>query len=659
MNDTLKKVDQEGKRSPRRSDRSQWTLSQRMERIETERRLEKRRRERQAAEQQALDAANTAAKRTAVRETAAGDRQERNAPRPRTAARAEETARRESVRRSRDTQEAKTAAKAVYQPHPETEPRPKAVRTERSETDAEPVSLWQQATDWVRHVRRRWHHIRREQRAKRFPESNRLLIQLLLMLGGLLPMIGSRLRETLVGRHRRAVRRTNGFHAKFEGKRRIRALPFLCAVAGIAVLALFSSFYTFGTTVTYDGQEVAKVSSKMSAQDAVRDLEKVTSQALGGNYTIGTNLLRYDSGLMLRKEVVDGDTFEEELSGKIGLVTYGYSLYVDGEMIGATPYEGALEELLHQLQTRVSNENTISGGFQEDVTVKPGYVPTEKIMNLGYLAETLYSTKTEEVTYTVKSGDTWSEIANSHGMTSKELLEKNPGYNINRISIGEVLTMSAAVPYLTLTVTQRESYLTDIPYDVEYTDDSSIYKGDYKVLSAGQYGKADVTANVTYVNGEETERTVLSYVTLREPVTEQQARGTKERPTWLPTGSFRWPCSGSITSRFGYRSSIFGSSYHGGLDIANRYGTPIYAADGGTVIYAGWMSSYGYLVQIDHGNGYVTYYGHNSRLLVSVGQKVYKGQQIAKMGSTGNSTGNHCHFEVRYNGVRKNPLNYL
>ena len=71
------------------------------------------------------------------------------------------------------------------------------------------------------------------------------------------------------------------------------------------------------------------------------------------------------------------------------------------------------------------------------------------------------------------------------------------------------------------------------------------------------------------------------------------------------------------------------------------------------------MSGYGYLVRISHGNGYETYYGHNSRLLVSVGQKVYKGQQIAKVGSTGNSTGNHCHFEVRYNGVAKNPLNYL
>ena len=71
------------------------------------------------------------------------------------------------------------------------------------------------------------------------------------------------------------------------------------------------------------------------------------------------------------------------------------------------------------------------------------------------------------------------------------------------------------------------------------------------------------------------------------------------------------------------------------------------------------MSGYGYLVRINHGNGYETYYGHNSSLTVSVGQKVYKGQQIARVGSTGNSTGNHCHFEVRYNGVAKNPLNYL
>jgi len=146
---------------------------------------------------------------------------------------------------------------------------------------------------------------------------------------------------------------------------------------------------------------------------------------------------------------------------------------------------------------------------------------------------------------------------------------------------------------------------------------------------------------------------------LKEPVTEVQARGTMERPTWLPTGSFRWPTSGTITSRYGYRNIFGGSSFHSGIDIANSYGTDIVAADGGEVIYAGWMSGYGYLVQIDHQNGYVTYYGHNSSLEVSVGDKVYKGQHIAEMGSTGRSTGNHLHFEVRVNGNRRDPLDYF
>ena len=142
-------------------------------------------------------------------------------------------------------------------------------------------------------------------------------------------------------------------------------------------------------------------------------------------------------------------------------------------------------------------------------------------------------------------------------------------------------------------------------------------------------------------------------------VAQQAANGqsTESNP-----GGYIWPVNSRyITSTVGGRASPggIGSTNHKGIDIAAPKGTPVYASDGGTVTYAGWMSGYGYLVRIDHGNGYVTYYGHNSSLLVSVGDHVYKGQQIARMGSTGNSTGNHCHFEVRYNGVAKNPLNYL
>ena len=101
------------------------------------------------------------------------------------------------------------------------------------------------------------------------------------------------------------------------------------------------------------------------------------------------------------------------------------------------------------------------------------------------------------------------------------------------------------------------------------------------------------------------------------------------------------------------------STYHSGIDIGNSYGTSIYASDGGTVTYSGWMSGYGYLIIIDHGNGYQTYYGHNSSLVASLGQKVHKGQLIARMGSTGRSTGNHCHFGIKLNGTFLNPLNYL
>ena len=392
-----------------------------------------------------------------------------------------------------------------------------------------------------------------------------------------------------------------------------------------------------------------------------KDLESITSRTLGETYTIDDSLLQYDSGWMLRQDIEDKAVYEDQLSDEIGLVTSAYCLYVNDVRIGATPYEGALEELLDQLQKAASDEDTISCEFAEDVEIRQEYVPTSEIMNLGYIAELLYSTKTAEVTYEVKKGDTWSQIAAKNDMTSAELLALNPGYNINKLQIGEVLTLSASVPYLTMTVVKQERYLDDVSYNIEYTDSADLYQGDYKVTSKGEYGKADVMAKATYVNGEETERTILSSVTLKEPVTEYRLRGTKVRPTWMPTGSFRWPTSGRISSYFGGRKSPggIGSTNHKGIDIAVPRGTPIYAADGGTVTYSGWMSGYGYLVQIDHGNGYVTRYGHNSSLTVSVGQHVYKGQQVARAGSTGNSTGNHCHFEVRYNGVAKNPLNYL
>lgn len=127
------------------------------------------------------------------------------------------------------------------------------------------------------------------------------------------------------------------------------------------------------------------------------------------------------------------------------------------------------------------------------------------------------------------------------------------------------------------------------------------------------------------------------------------------------SSGYMWPCRGEITSYFGWRTHpIFGTTkYHSGMDIAVDTGTPIHATNNGTVVYSGWLGGYGYCVMIDHGGGLVSLYGHNSALNCSEGQYVSKGTVIAYAGSTGYSTGPHCHFEMRLHGEVTEPLNYL
>ena len=138
----------------------------------------------------------------------------------------------------------------------------------------------------------------------------------------------------------------------------------------------------------------------------------------------------------------------------------------------------------------------------------------------------------------------------------------------------------------------------------------------------------------------------------------RQAQQQSSSPAIVaPSGSgvLGWPVSGPVTSGFGMRWGRM----HEGIDIAVGMGTAVRAAAAGTVIYAGWMSGYGNLVVVDHGNGLSTAYAHNSSLAVGVGQSVSAGELVSYSGNTGNSTGPHVHFEVRVNGSAVDPLGYL
>ena len=295
--------------------------------------------------------------------------------------------------------------------------------------------------------------------------------------------------------------------------------------------------------------------------------------------------------------------------------------------------------------------------FLQDVQIVASSLNESFEMSISDLEAKLGQSRQETQFYKVVKGDTVGRIASKHNMTVSQLKTLNPGKNLNKIYAGEKLTVSAAVPYLSLKQTVKESYTEKIEYGTTIEYSSSMYTGTSKIKSAGVYGEAAVTADVVYVNGVEQGRTVLSYEVTKQPVNQVKLVGTKARPKTMATGHFIKPVKGTVSAYYGKYPTLSGT--HTGIDWRAPKGTSIKASDGGKVIHAGWKGNYGYCVIINHENGYQTYYAHCSKLLVKKGERVYQGQEIAKVGSTGRSTGPHLHFEVRYNGKHQNPLKYV
>ncbi|MDR1328118.1 MAG: peptidoglycan DD-metalloendopeptidase family protein [Oscillospiraceae bacterium] len=208
-------------------------------------------------------------------------------------------------------------------------------------------------------------------------------------------------------------------------------------------------------------------------------------------------------------------------------------------------------------------------------------------------------------------------------------------------------------------VEEASNYLT-VPFETVTVSSPEMYEGDTVVVTGGRDGLRRVITLREYYEGEDDPKETVSSELIIAPVAEQIAVGTAERPPTASYGSYIRPAAGEISSFFGFRRDAIGSSDHKGIDIAGGKGDAIYAADGGEVILADdSIKGFGLLVQIKHDNGDVTYYGHNSKLLVSEGERVSRGQKIAEMGATGVASGVHCHFEIRKDGVPVNPIKYL
>ena len=427
---------------------------------------------------------------------------------------------------------------------------------------------------------------------------------------------------------------------------------------GIGVVAFHGS-YARAYVLEVNGQEVGLVSGEDEVNAILGNVEARAAGILGDDFD-------YDVDVTLSPvyaapdALTDAAEMEDALFQEVGAYMTAYAISVDGVELGCAADRGAIYQMLDEIAQPYLPDDTVRYEFVEDVQVYPVELPSNtKFDDLESIREELSVLRVEEAVYVVKKGDTFNAIAYSLGMKPDDLSALNPDVIVNKLWVDQELVIQQAVPRLSVVAITDETYEEAIPSPVEYIETADLYVGSTKVKEQGEDGLALINAHVTYLNGVEQEREILESTTLKEPTTTYTYTGTTPRPTTASNGYFIWPVRGSISSRFGYRR-IFGStSYHGGIDITCSYGATIKAADGGKVTFAGWQGTYGKLVVITHDDGKETYYAHNSTILVSVGQRVYQGQAIARAGTTGRSTGPHCHFEVRVNGTRVNPRNYL
>jgi murein DD-endopeptidase MepM/ murein hydrolase activator NlpD len=399
------------------------------------------------------------------------------------------------------------------------------------------------------------------------------------------------------------------FNRTMSQRHKVHRAWTMMAVTLFLVLTLTVVFINSqtGFAVFYNGEQIGNARTINDVTQIVSGAEQQLEEIFGRDVSLdGSITVTADIGV----KPDDTKNVTNKILGEIDGVTQMYVIEVNGVAVGASDSETALLDILSAMLNEYSTDTTASVRFVDTVTVSHRFINADITRDPAAI---------------------------------KALLDPK-----NETS-----------PYaLTVENTEQRQFSEVVSYDVQYQNDNTIYEGETAVTTAGVPGENLITENTVYINGTAQTKQVISTTQVKAPVAEVVAMGTAPRPKTASTGSYIWPAEGIISSGFGHRTG-FGSSNHQGIDIAGDYGAEIVAADGGEVIRAGWAGGYGQLIEIKHDNGDITYYGHCSKLLVSEGDRVFQGQDIAQMGSTGDSNGVHCHFEIRKSGNPVNPVKYL
>lgn len=436
-----------------------------------------------------------------------------------------------------------------------------------------------------------------------------------------------------------------------------KLLVILTVVLMIATAVAAGVSSITGYEYSYNGRVLGVVKEQEDVLKILDVVQDQLSKEHNAEVAIDRNLdIHFDRVIALNREIDDSEEVLRQLTYMQDMKIKAVGLYVNGNreaiLTSEEDAQAVLEAVKNSFLSTSASTEYEKIGFAEAVEIKKIDTKLGRIMNVEDTMSKIMTGAIAKRTHQVVSGDTFSGIAKKYNISSSDLRMANPAVNPERLSIGQEIILTQTVPMLTVQTVEVATYIEPIPFETVQNETSAMYKGEQSVRVQGVNGERSVVARIIKNNGVEISKTELSSVIIKNPVDKVLNVGTKPPPALQGTGSFIYPVTGArLTTRY--------SRYHQAIDLAISSGTKIRASDGGTVISSGYSGSYGYVVRINHGGNRVTLYAHCSKLLVKAGDKVFQGQHIANVGSTGRSTGPHVHFEVIINGVKRNPLDYL
>lgn len=436
----------------------------------------------------------------------------------------------------------------------------------------------------------------------------------------------------------------------------------IVSIAFLVAVVKYGSGLEYGIAVDFNGKEIGIISAEADFEKAEREVQQRISYAendktlnLSANFSLkiisdSDRILSYDQ---LANEMLEAS--DEKL-------TEAWGIYIDGKFIAAVEDNEKIQKALSERLLNYKVDGEVRDlSYKNKIEYTQGIYLQDSVMEEKPAIEMLTSSTEKKGVYIAKTGDTNVSVCQMYNMSLEDFKKLNPYNASTSLKNGQVINVIETESFLPIKYVKDFETLSFLDYETVEYETSALNVGVRSVLVKGAVGEKISNTEVTYVDGIERSRRTVKSVVTKEPVIEQIGIGTYAarpdancRPV-TGSGEMGWPVDGGWIS-----DTFISDRNHKGLDIAANEGTDIYAAADGVVISAGWNSGgYGYMVQIDHLNGYQTVYGHMSSVFAVENQTVTKGQLIGAVGDTGNSYGSHLHFEVRYMGVCLDPELFL